>query len=202
MEALRSLAAPGERGSVILIAGSATMPFCAGSLWAYDVSGPRGRELRFVDALARFGSYELSVWPDSDGDGLYDLLYLYQPLLSPLAGLYPSATDERWPPVLHFEGSGRVWPSGDVTGDGLGDLIVQHIPAEGGSRWYAVPGSVRGVGLDVSRHGVRLMSPADQWASGDLDLDGLTELIGNDSDSIWIYTGADIAAAFRAREEP
>jgi hypothetical protein len=205
----------------VLVAGSATMPLCAGSRWVYDLAGPRGRRLSFQDAKLRLRASDLEVLPDADGDGKTDLLYLGQPVTGPWPDELPASTDHAFPAALSVTDSAQVHATGDVTGDGLGDLLIQHhAPSEPAPSWYVVAGTTRGLGLDVRAHGVQLGTPsrdsntqappfyAPRWTWGDLDMDGLAELIASQRNDeqypgpsgwVWIFNGADIARAYRAR---
>jgi hypothetical protein len=205
---------PLERlGETLLVAGSATMPLCEGSRWVYDIAGPRGRRLSFRDAILRFRASELEPLPDADGDGQADLLYLGQPLSGSLRGELPATTGEAIPVVLSFTDSEQLHATGDVTGDGLGDLLVQHHPdGEASPSWYVVPGTTRGLGLEVDDYGVKLapLTQDPRWTWGDLDLDGMAEVVASQRNDdqhpgpsgwVWIFTGADIASALRAKAE-
>jgi hypothetical protein len=103
-----------------------------------------------------------------------------------------------------------LWPLPDATGDGLGDLVaVQEL-----DRMYVLPGTTRGLDLDVRQVGVELAGrTSDMYrgtghgvTGGDLDGDGLAEVIvyatQGTHQAVYFYSGADIAAAAAAAGLP
>lgn len=209
-------------GELAVLVGGMTMPWCFGSVWGYDLAGPRGRHLTFDDAFAEFkgDSLQIDVLPDADGDGIVDLLYLGQPYSRPIEGFHYSSYGNGTEPVkLLLRDQESAFAIHDATGDGLGDVLIEVYPnGAPGPSWYVVPGTTRGEGLDPDAVGL-LLAPIPQvnqadpraqpllptWVSGDLDGDGIAELVAaqkNDDGRpgpggwLWIYAGQDLVDAY------
>ncbi len=216
----RYLGALNDPSEVVVTAGMGCVTGgCGGPIRAYDLRGPRGRVLSARDALAVFpGSRFVSAvrpFPDVDGDGLDDVLYLNAvAVTAPVSGRYPETIPGSAPGmrVYRCPGCDVVAPVEDLTGDGLGDLVVR---GQGGREWYLLPGDTPGrddAWLDLPSVGVPFGLPPDarvtldRLRGVDLDGDALPEVIfwsaTYGAGAVWIFRGDDLHAAYVAATAP
>jgi len=186
-------------GAVQIYRGSATGP-----VWSQTLTSPL--------ADAQYGAFVAGAG-DVDGDGLDDVLvgslgaggYLYA---GDAGGL--SATPD-WTVPDADDGDGwELQPAGDMNGDGYPDVIAR--PASQSTTWWnahhPIPAYVGVSSIRVYAGGPAGLSSTALWEApsgwgaghravgvGDVDADGLSDILLTGNRRGWLVTGADVATA-------
>jgi hypothetical protein len=219
---LVNLGAVNEPGQIALTAGWGCVTGGCDDTRAYDVRGPRGRILYERDAFAVFETlFDFSLQPmgDATGDGLDDVLVHSNVRASaPVQGRYPDNSWSGEPDVpeyhaYHVTSMNLTTPVGDVTGDGLTDLLFTWPKFEGDvflGTWYTVvSGTAPGPGPTwrPEELGLTLELPPDVMPTGyahlNLDGDAYDEIVISSSTTapggvVYIFRGADLVDGYRA----